>query len=111
MQTMRSIDRLPLEQLFRDGERLDAKRGRALVHDDIRELLRGGALEFVVANVGSPLRWISCDECFDFWKREAGRRIADPRGFSLNDFPDGMAYVASEWLGDQLPIVLLEAHH
>jgi hypothetical protein len=107
---MRKVDRLPLDRLWRADHELGVLRARSLTHADIRELLRRGPLDFVVANIGDPLHWVSRADRFDFWKREA-IRIADSHAFDLDDFPDRMAYVASEWTGDTVPIILLEAHH
>lgn len=109
---MKPILQLPLERLWRDDARVDAVRGRRLARDDVRELLRRGPVQFVIANVGHEPRWIPLNECFDFWKRDAAAHVADSDRFSLDEFPASLAYVASEWLeANSSPIVVLEAHH
>ncbi len=48
------------------------------------------------------------------WQSEARGRIVDPvsDGFQLDDFPDGYAYIASEWNVDiGSPIILVEKYN
>ena len=109
----RFVDVTPLQALWTDAGELLAKRGRLLDREGIRDLLRRGPVRFVVARVGHPLRWVPVEEQLEFWKRSVLGHLAEGERFHLDDFPDGVAYVASEWLsGDhQEPIVLLEVHH
>jgi hypothetical protein len=108
----RIVTAMPLRTLWDNSGPIAA---RFIEHVDVnraRELISSGPPAIVVANVGYPLRWISPDETFSFWKTEARPRIADPTGFELADFPDEYAYVASVWeaLGGRL-ILMLETHH
>jgi hypothetical protein len=109
----RLVTQMPLEHLWNTGGELRSARVRSLGLEDLRTLLRSGPVRFVVADAGKPLRWVEPGETFRFWKREACARIADTQAFSPEDFPDGVAYVASLWEVDneQAAIVLLEAHH
>lgn len=108
----RIVASLPLTSLWRGEGELVARRQRDLSRDELRDLLRLNHVTFVVAEAGKPLRWISAEDTFAFWRREAQPRIADPAGFVLEDFPDSLAYVASRWdTSDEVPIVLLESHH
>ena len=73
-----------------------------------------GPVEFLVADVGHPLKRIPIDKRFDFWKSEARPHLVNnpDEGFSIEDSPGGYAYLASEWSGQlQTPVVLLEMHH
>jgi hypothetical protein len=103
----------PVQVLWTDDGELSADRGRWLDREAICELLRRGPVRFVVANVGDRLRWVPLAERFEFWKGHAAVHLSDKERIHLDDFPDGMAYVASEWLavGNEPPIVLLEVHH
>ena len=80
---------------------------------EIADLLRAGEVRFVVADVGSPLRWLPADECYDFWNSEVKRHLADPAAANyLEAFPGGYCYFASEWASDSSePIVLLTVSH
>jgi hypothetical protein len=104
---------MPLQVLWTDEGELPAQRGRRLDREAIRRLLRNGPLRFVVANVGERLRWVSPDDRFGFWKVEVVPHLAETDRIRPDDFPDSMAYVASEWLAaeNEPPIVLLEKHH
>ena len=73
-------------------------------------------MRFVIADVGKPLRWVAPEERFVFWKADARDHIVeDPhRPIDIYAYPEGYAYVASEWVGDELgssPIIVLERHH
>jgi len=104
---------MPLERLWTDDGELSATRGRALDRGAIRKLLSQGPVRFVLAHGACPLQWIPLRDRFDFWKRDAAIHLAEADSFYLDDFPDGVAYRASEWVvpDGEDPIVLLEAHH
>ena len=78
-------------------------------------MLTLATIQFVVANVGEPLRWISIDNRFTFWKDEVKPRVApaDAERFFLEDFPGEYCYVATEWTRSVAgpTVVLLECLH
>ena len=86
---------------------------RDLNASDIVELLRSGAVRFVVADVGEPYHWVPNDEGYDFWKDEVKVHLAAPESKTLlEDFPDEYCYFASEWksLDGETIILLSKAH-
>lgn len=105
---------MPLTAIWNQGGDLDAERIRNLGVDDIKSMLQQGSVQFVVANVGSPIDWIHPKLSFNFWRRIAQVRIVSPdtAEFSPDDFPDGYCYSAALWrsqvAGD---IIVLETHH
>lgn len=109
----RIVTAMPISHLWTDDCDLESARIRWLNREALRELLRGEPVQFVVANVGCPLRWIPVEDRFAFWTDECLPHLSNPEEFQLDCFPNGMAYVASEWSAThgQHPIVLLEAHH
>ena len=108
----RVVTRLPLVELWDDAGSVSATEVRDLAAEHIRDLLRAGPVRFVVADVGSPLRWVPVSDCFRFWKAEVQSRVAGPGGAYLDDFPGGYCYFASEWEPvEGLPIVLLAVAH
>ena len=80
---------------------------------DLKSILRFGSVQFIVANIGDKLKIIDTENCFDFWKREVARHLADPfEKIDLDCYPDNYAYFASEWKGQaSFPIILLEKVH
>ena len=71
---------------------------RDLNASDIVDLLRSGAVRFVIADVGKPYQWIPNNEGYDFWKDEVKEHLAHPGSeLALEDFPDEYCYFASEW--------------
>jgi hypothetical protein len=109
---LRVVTQLPLRELWRDDGFSTTARGKSITHDDIREFLTSGPVQFVVVDVGRAPRWIPASECFDFWKNEAGPHLASGKKASLNEFPGGYCYFASQWQGETTtPILLLEKHH
>ena len=111
--TLKIVTQIPLVELWRDDGFTTTSRERWLAADDIASLLRVGRIQFVVADVGTPLRWISLGDCYDFWKREVQPHLAAPESkTSLDDFPGGYCYFASEWSSrDGAPIIVCERHH
>jgi hypothetical protein len=112
---VRKVIRLPLEELCHpDGEA--RHRVRYLERDDIKTLLReaGRTPIIVVASLGHPLRWMTGNDAFDFWKIEASPRIGTPEGRNyLDDFPGEYFYFASEWCDESGSnrVIVLEHHH
>jgi nucleotidyltransferase/DNA polymerase involved in DNA repair len=105
---------LPLTELWTQQGPVDAVRLRALGRDDVAELLRAGIVQFVRADVASPLEWIDERERLGFWTSEVRDRVVYPAqpSFRLEDFPGGYCYLTSEWRAEgRPPIVLVERHH
>jgi hypothetical protein len=109
----RIVTQLPLMILWADKGEISALRERYLDKETIRELLKQTSVAFVVADLNSKLKWISIDKRYEFWKDEAQNHIADnPAKISLDDFSDGYAFIASQWINkDKQPIILLEKVH
>ena len=110
----RIVGSTPLTAIWNCDGDLDAKRIRDLAADDIKSMFKRGPVQFVVANVGSPLEWIQPDLSIDFWRKIAKRRIVptDADGFSLDDYPDGYCYCAALWrIQESVDIIVLETHH
>ena len=107
------VIQLPLTKLWTDKEYLFVKRDKYLSEENIRETLKKHPVEFVIADVGHKLKWISVDGSFDFWKTELKPHLVNDRdNIQLDNFPDNYAYVASEWIGEiETPIILLEKYH
>ncbi|GLK56131.1 GH15 family glucan-1,4-alpha-glucosidase [Methylopila capsulata] len=101
---------IPLEELW-DDHGTFGTRERHLKATEIRGLLKAGPMRFVEAEIGAALRWTEQAGCFALW-RSVQDHIADPEGFSLDDFADGRALVASQWAGrDGERLILFEVHH
>jgi hypothetical protein len=86
---------------------------RWMTVDHIACLLRFGQVQFVVADVGLPFLWIPLGNCYDFWKREVQPHLVAPESkVSLDDYPGGYCYLASEWSNrDGAPTIVCERHH
>jgi hypothetical protein len=111
---LKVVTRLPLEEVWReDGLPASTQKMRLLHAQDIANLLRVGPVNFVVADIGMPLRWIDSTDCYKFWNTEIKAHLADPdQRCALDDFPGGYFYFASEWRGKEIfPIVVVERHH
>ncbi len=109
----RIVSRTPLHGLWNDRGVVSEKELRELNAADIAGLLRVGKVRFVVANVGSPLKWVPVDECYSFWKSEVKNHLADPAAKNYPEaLPDEYCYFASEWeaKGGE-PVVLLVMSH
>lgn len=109
---LKIVTRLPLTELWRDDGFSTSARGRSLTDTDILELLASGPVQFVVADVGRPLRWIPTRECRHFWRDEAKPHLASEARAYLDDFPGGYCYFASQWEEESAAlIIVLEKQH
>ena len=113
---LRVVTHLPLPELWTERGLIAAARERTLGRAEVKSLLKAGPVQFVVADVGKPLRWIPDEDRFVFWKIEARDHIVeDPhRPIDIYAYPEDYAYVASEWVADPLAstrIIVLERHH
>ena len=101
---------IPLEDLIIEG--VEYKRSRYIHTDDIAERLRSGNYVFIIADVGAPLQLIKGNPIFDLWKRIKANIVIDVDAFSLDDYPGGFAFIASEWNSDpDQRVILLEKYH
>ena len=110
---LKIVTNLPLQKLWENNEAKTATRGQSLSEDSIRSLLRSGVVQFVVADVGAPLRWIPLQDCFAFWKGEVQLHLAGEERVILNQFPGGYCYFSSLWSDKDstIPLIVLEKHH
>ena len=108
----KTVSQIPVEKLWTDKENIDASRNGYLTSDEIKMLLRDSPVQFIVADIGHKLEWISLDSSFDFWKVEVKPHLAD-HFQNFENFPDSYAYVASAWTGAIASnlVILLEKYH
>ncbi len=108
----RIVAKIPLEEIWNQSEIISKERLKYITDEDVRNLLKQDKVQFVVANVGFPLDWVSVDEHLDFFKSELKNRIADNEENYLENFSGNYFYYASVWNSDSLiSIVLLEMYH
>jgi hypothetical protein len=109
----RIVTTIPLESIWTDEEQFEASRERYLTPSELTEMLKLHPVEFIVAEVGAPLKRIPVDKCYEFWEREVRRHLLNPRGKAdRSRLADEYGYIASEWSGRvDVPIVLLEKIH
>ncbi len=111
---LRVVTCLPLEQVWReDGVLISEHRLRSLQSQDVASLLRFGPVNFVVADLGMPLKWIDSSDCYRFWNTEIKPQLAAPdQKCLLDEFPGSYFCFASEWRRqEKLPFVILERYH
>jgi hypothetical protein len=78
----------------------------------IRDLRQAGTVRFVVADLGSSLRWLTEAACFDDWEREIQPHLALPgQALGHEHFPGEYTYFASQSDDGSAPIVLLAKTH
>jgi hypothetical protein len=84
-----------------------------LTCEDVRQLLRLGPVQFVVADVGVAPRWIPESECFHSWKNEVQLHLASNKTVQLGEFPGSYCYFPFQWepRAPEAPIVVLEKLH
>jgi hypothetical protein len=108
----RIVTKTPLTELWDDNGTLSGKRIRNLAQTDLVELLRSGPVQFLVADAGLKLRWISTRQRFEFWKTVRPQIAHPEKPIYREQFPNETAYIASEWRGRAGEcLVLLEQYH
>src|SRR5262245_19204471 len=109
----RIVTTIPLEFIWTDEERVAASRERYLTPTDLTDMLKINPVEFIVADVGAPLKRVPVHKCYEFWQSEVKRHLLSPhRKVDQSTFPEEYGYLASEWSGHiEVPIVLLEKLH
>src|SRR5262245_60696459 len=109
----RIVTTIPLEFIWTDEEQVAASRERYLTPTDLADMLKINPVEFIVADVGAPLKRVPVHKCYEFWQSEVKRHLLSPhRKVDQSTFPEEYGYLASEWSGHiEVPIVLLEKLH
>jgi hypothetical protein len=103
---------MPMKEIWSADVTLPSKRLRQVGLNAIQSMLKMVPLQFLVADIGHPLRWIPPSETFSFWKKEVRPHLIDPTAakWILKDFPGEYVYVASEW-SEPPHLILLEKYH
>jgi hypothetical protein len=110
--SLRIVTQTPLTILWTDKGELPYSREKNIGKETIKELLKNGPLQFVVANPGEKLRWISLEDCYQFWKKEVQPHLPETEKIFLEDFRDEYAYIASLWTcKNAQPIIVMETLH
>ena len=107
------VTQLPLIGLWDETGDLVAVRGGDVSEAQIIELMREQDVQFVVADLGYSLRWVRSADTARFWKQELKGHVAPPGSqVSLDDYPGGFAFWASQWSTLAFPcVVVLEKIH
>lgn len=102
-----------MDSLWNDQEELAAKRKEYLGTEQIKELLRKGPIQFVIANVGDKLTWIDIANTYKIYKSRIKERLIDDLNhIDLENFKDNIGYMASSWeINPGISIILLEVYH
>lgn len=113
--TVRRVTHLPLEEVWSENGQVVRERLRDLSQHDIKELLAAGPVQFVVADVGHVLKWVTLEQRFTFCKDEVQPHLLSPealqRGTQLDLALDGYGYEASQWRWSDGALVLLAKWH
>ena len=67
----RIVTKTPLEFIWTDEEQVEASRERYLTPTDLTEMLKLHPVEFIVADLGAPLKRVPVDKCYEFWESDA----------------------------------------
>ena len=107
------VTTIPLESIWTDEENVEASRERYLTPNELTEMLKIQPVEFIVADLGAPLKRIPVEKCCEFWESDVRRHLLSPhRKVDRSRLRDEYGYLASEWSGAiGVPIVLLEKIH
>ena len=99
------VTKTPLKKLENDFVKI-----KDLKLDLVQDLIKKQNIQFLIANLGSPLELIPNSETFNFWKK-VKTNIAITEEVYLEDYPNNFVYFPSLWEKGDLKIILLETHH
>lgn len=107
------VTTLPLSSIWNSTVELDAKRICYLSREEIIEILREKPVIFVIASIGEKLKWIDSNELVNLWKKTLSPQlVSNQHSFSLDDFPNKYAFMASLWdCQKNSTIILFEKYH
>jgi hypothetical protein len=106
------VVKMPLTELWDDEGTLVGERIRNLNQTDLTELLRTGAVQFLVADPGLELRWIRTPQQIEFWKTVRPQIAHPEKPIYREQVLNESAYIASEWRGRTGEcLILLEKYH
>jgi hypothetical protein len=106
----RLVIRLPLDELWTSDGPVDARRGRQVGAERIKEILRKRTAVFARADIGFPLTWYRGPDAAAFW-RVAKPNLSEGAAAYLDQFPGGFCYFATEWASAHGPVVSFEKSH
>ena len=108
----RIVTKMPLTEIWDDAGAITGERIRYIDQNNVRELVRSCAVQFVVVEPGLKLDWIPIEKRFAFWKRVQPQIANRDKPLQRAEFPHEFFYIASEWRGRAAEcLVLLERHH
>lgn len=106
------VNEIPLKQIWNYEGFIDLKRIKYINLIEIKELLNQYPVEFVIADIGKKLKWISIENCYDHWVNEIKKHIAyDYDIINIEEYPESYAFIASIWKNEKQSIILLEKYH
>lgn len=110
----RVVANLPLDEVWSAEGPLPLHRGDDLDRSAVETMLRKDPVQFLVAELGSPLEWVPLGDSRKFWRRDAAERLVGPKETGrLDDFTESYFYRAQAWVdaGGECALVLLEKNH
>ncbi|HUC79303.1 MAG TPA: hypothetical protein VMR70_00250 [Flavisolibacter sp.] len=112
-QAQRTVNKIPLDELWTDSERLAYKRQEYLTESQLRELVSKGNIAVAEANCGAKLSWVLPNCALAFYKKQVkGHVVNNPDRIILADYEDEWCYLASLWRDtEDGKVILLEAYH
>ena len=109
----RVVIKIPVEKLWNSQTELDLERVSYLTKTEMKQMLRTGPVQFVIADVGEKLVWPDQSDAYSFWKNEVEPHFIENPGRILpGEFSNEYAYLVSYWSGmTNGQVVLLEKVH
>lgn len=109
MKTPLKVATIPIEQLWRDSEWIEATRDRFLTPEETKSIVGDETVPIVVASIMKPMHWPTSRERFDYWNSIKPHLINGTQDEWITDLQE--FYVASIWHSDCTDYLLFEHHH
>ena len=109
MKTPLKVAAIPLQQLWRDTDWIEATRGRFLTPEETKALIPDQTVPVAIASIMAPIHWPSDGERFATWNSIKSILLDGTQHEWITD--QDQFYVASLWHSESGDHLLFEHHH
>jgi hypothetical protein len=109
MKSPLKVAEIPVQQLWRDSDWINAERKRYLTFEEAKQFIGDLSIMIAVASIAEPLRWANRDQRLKEWNFIRSLLIDGTSETWATQH--GQFYVASLWSSEACHILLFEHYH
>jgi hypothetical protein len=109
MKTPQKVAAIPLQQLWRDADWIEATRGQFLTPEETKTLIGNQSVPLVIASIMAPIHWPNDSERFATWNSIKPLLLDGTKEEWITS--QDQFYVASIWHSEFGDCILFEHYH